>query len=216
METSELIISKVRDWVKQKLSTVESGHDWWHIHRVYQTAMHLAQSEGADTTIVALAALLHDLSDAKLTAEPEAVEDEIISFLQQNGIPQEQIGHVMHIIRNLSFRHSSSFTGTKSKEFQVVQDADRLDAIGAIGIARAFSYGGYRMRPFLNYPSRELAEKALMHKPQDGSTIGHFYEKLLLLKDMMNTDTARRLAEERHQFMLQWLDQFYKEWEGKA
>ncbi|MCE1202955.1 MAG: HD domain-containing protein [Bacteroidia bacterium] len=211
----ENLIEKTKSWVQARLTEAESGHDWWHIQRVYKTAMHLAKSENADETTVALAALLHDLTDTKLTDRAEAIEAEIVAFLQQIGASASLIEQVMYIVRNMSFRHSAHFTGNKTIEFQVVQDADRLDAIGAIGIARAFSYGGFKKRPFLNFETRAEAEAFFGNSNTDASTIGHFYEKLLLLKDMMNTKSARRLAEERHIFMLRWLDEFYREWEGE-
>lgn len=210
----ENLIETTKSWVRARLSEAESGHDWWHIHRVYKTAMQLAQSENADETTVALAALLHDLTDTKLTDQAEAIEAEIVAFLEQNGASVSLTEQVMYIIRHMSFRHSAHFTGSKSIEFQVVQDADRLDAIGAVGIARAFSYGGFKQRPFLNFETRAEAEAFFANGHTDASTLGHFYEKLLLLKDLMNTDSARRMAEERHLFMLQWLEQFYREWEG--
>lgn len=210
------LIETTKSWVRARLMETESGHDWWHIHRVYKTAMHLAQSENANETTVALAALLHDLTDTKLTDQAEAVEAEIVAFLQQHGVSVSLIEQVMYIIRHMSFRHSAYFTGIKSIEFQVVQDADRLDALGAVGIARAFSYGGFKKRPFLNFETRAEAEAFFRNGNPDASTIGHFYEKLLLLKDMMNTESARRLAEERHIFMLRWLIQFYREWEGET
>ncbi len=213
---TENIVELTKDWVRTRLSNAESGHDWWHIQRVYKTAMNLAKLEGADETTVALAALLHDLTDTKLTDQAETIEDEIVAFLQQHGASGPLIEHVLYIMRHMSFRHSDHFTGNKTIEFQVVQDADRLDAIGAVGIARAFSYGGFKKRPFLNFETRAKAEAFFSNGNPDTSTIGHFYEKLLLLKDMMNTKSARRLAEERHLFMLRWLDQFYKEWEGES
>jgi len=213
---SEGLIEATKKWVQDKLNQAESGHDWWHIQRVFATAKHLADKTGADATVTTLAALLHDLSDAKFVEKPEEIENEITAFLSHNGATASIIEQVMYIIRNMSFRHSAHFDGSKTIEFQAVQDADRLDAIGAIGIARAFSYGGYKKRPFLIHKSRQGAEAAFENNPSDGSTIGHFYEKLLLLKDMMNTEAAREMAGQRHLFMLQWLDQFYNEWEGKA
>lgn len=212
----ENLIETTKSWVRARLMEAESGHDWWHIHRVYNTAMHLAKSENADETVVALAALLHDLTDTKLTDQAEAIEAEIVAFLQLHGASVSLIEQVMYIIRHMSFRHSAHFAGNKTIEFQVVQDADRLDAIGAVGIARAFSYGGFKKRPFLNFETRAEAETFFTGYGSDASTIGHFYEKLLLLKDLMNTQAAMRMAEERHLFMLQWLEQFYKEWEGEA
>lgn len=213
---SEALIESTKKWVQEKLNQAESGHDWWHIQRVFNTSKQLADKTGADATITALAALLHDLSDAKFVEKPEEIEDEITVFLSNNGASATIIEQVMYIIRHMSFRHSANFKGSKTIEFQVVQDADRLDAIGAIGIARAFSYGGYKKRPFMTVETRKQAEIQMQAQIGDGSTIGHFYEKLLLLKGMMNTEAAREVAEQRHRFMLQWLDQFYAEWEGKA
>jgi uncharacterized protein len=211
---SEELIEATKNWVQNKLSLAESGHDWWHIQRVFKTAIKLAHKTGADLTIVALAALLHDISDTKFVDHPGVIEEEMSNFLVSHGASTEQTQQVMYIVRNMSFRHSSQFSGTKSIEFQVVQDADRLDAMGAIGIARAFSYGGYKKRPFMTVETRKQVETMVLAQAWDESTISHFYEKLLLLKGLMNTSEAAEMAVKRHQFMLQWLDQFYDEWEG--
>lgn len=211
------LIRKSELFVKEQLSLAESGHDWWHILRVKNLAIPLALQSGADELVVTLAALLHDTGDSKFNGGDEEAGPTIIhAFLSANCKNSEVVEHVMFIIRHMSFKHSFGFDKAKSIEFQVVQDADRLDAIGAIGISRAFSYGGYKGMPFYDpdvQPQQFSSGNA--YKNAKTPTINHFYEKLLLLKDQMNTAAAKKMAEERHQYMLDFLDQFLAEWKGE-
>jgi uncharacterized protein len=209
----ELIV-RTRKFVSETMLLTDPGHDLWHIDRVNRTALTLAEKEGADKNIVALAALLHDIADAKFHQGDEEKGPTIAkAFLLQYNVDEQIINQVIYIIRYLSFKSSLGFNPVKSIEFQVVQDADRLDAIGAIGIARAFSYGGFKGRPFYDpdvAPQKFSGPEA--YKNSQAPTINHFYEKLLLLKDLMNTSSAKEMAQERHDFMLQFLDQFFEEW----
>ena len=205
-------------FVKAKLAGAEAGHDWFHIERVYRNSRLIAKTEQVNDLVVALGALLHDIADAKFHDGDEEIGPEIADgFLRSLGLEEKVIIQVVDIIRNISFKNSLSgqSKATISDELKVVQDADRLDAIGAIGIARAFNYGGYKNRPFYD---PEIAPKLSMtkaeYKNSKSPTINHFYEKLLLLKDRMNTNAAREIAEERHAFMLEFLDNFFREWEG--
>ena len=211
------LIARTTDFVKEKLKNAEAGHDWWHILRVWNNAKLIAKSENADQTAVELGALLHDIADAKFHGGNEEIGPKIaVAYLKSQKADDMLIEKVEQIIRHISFK--SNIDGQKyfSNELAVVQDADRLDAIGAIGIARAFTYGGYKGREMYNpqiKPNLKLSKEE--YKNNNAPTINHFYEKLLLLKDKMNTATGKRLAEQRHQFMVQYLDQFYGEWEGK-
>lgn len=211
------IIQKTIAFVKDELKNAEGGHDWFHIERVYKNALLISESENVDKTVVALGALLHDIADSKFHNDDETVgPKKAKNFLSSEKISPEIIEHIIKIIENISFKGGNKNQEFHSKELDVVQDADRLDALGAIGIARTFNYGGFKNRklydpkikPNLNITSSE-------YKVSDAPTINHFYEKLLLLKDKMNTETGRRIAEERHQFMETFLQQFYSEWEGK-
>ncbi len=211
-------IQATRDFVQAHLSNAEAGHDFAHVERVYTTAMEMANEMQADRTIVALASLLHDVGDAKFHEGDETVGPRLISkFLQSQDLAPEVKDAVEFITGNMSFRKSSSFDGAKSIEFMIVQDADRLDSMGAIGVARAFSFGGYKGRPFYN-PSEPLilGAKSTAYQSGKAPTIQHFYEKLLLLKDLMNTPAGKQRAEKRHAFMVQFLNQFFDEWNGKA
>ena len=206
-------------FVKTKLEGAEAGHDWFHIERVYRNSLLIAKTEEVDGLVVALGALLHDIADSKFHDGDEEIGPEIASdFLKSLGLDKHIIEQVTDIIRNISFKNSLSgkTTVTHTEELKVVQDADRLDAIGAIGIARAFNYGGYKNRPFYDpeIPPNLSMTKA-EYKKSNSPTINHFYEKLLLLKDRMNTKTARKIAEERHKVMLDFLDNFFREWEGQ-
>ncbi len=209
-------IQKTETFVKQTLQNAESGHDWWHILRVWNNAKHIAQTENVDLLVVELAALLHDIADAKFNNGDEEIGPETAgNFLKSINAEADTIEHVQQIIRHMSFKSSFDNAGFSSEEMKVVQDADRLDAIGAIGIARAFTYGGFKNREMYNpeiEPDFNLTKEA--YKNSSAPTINHFYEKLLLLKDLMNTKTARQIAEQRHQFMLLYLEQFYAEWDG--
>ncbi len=212
----EKIISKTEEFVKKTLIDAEGGHDWWHIYRVWQLSKTIAREESVDLFIVELGALLHDISDAKFNGGDETIGPaKAFGFLKSLEVEESVIEHVIRIIENISFRKGLDGQEFSSPELNVIQDADRLDAIGAIGIGRAFSYGGFKNReiydpdikPNLNMNKDE-------YKNAKAPTINHFYEKLLLLKDLMNTDTGRRIAAKRHAFMLEYLDEFYREWEG--
>ena len=212
------IIDQTVAFVKQTLKNAEAGHDWWHIHRVWNNARFISQTEEADMQVVELAALLHDIADSKFHNGDEEIGPQIAGdFLRSIEVEEPVILHVQQIIRNISFKASFGKKDFHSLELDIVQDADRLDAIGAIGIARAFTYGGYKNREMYNpeIPPALNMSKA-EYKNSTAPTVNHFYEKLFLLKDKMNTDTGRRMAEDRHQFMLTYLEQFYKEWNGKS
>ncbi len=216
--SSEEIISETIAFVKETLKGAEGGHDWFHIQRVYTNAKKIAASEPVDELVVALGALLHDIADAKFYDGDETVGPKIATdFLNRLGVHEGIIEQVVNIITNISFKNSLSPDGPKvrSKELQVVQDADRLDAIGAIGIARAFNFGGFKNRELYNpniAPKLNMSKEE--YKKSSAPTINHFYEKLLLLKDKMNTSTGRILAKQRHQYMLDYLAQFENEWNG--
>lgn len=211
------LIDRTVDYVRQKMSGDSSGHDWWHIDRVWRTARILAEAEGANVEIVELAALLHDIADWKFAggdedAGPRAARD----WLSSQQADASTIEHVCEIIATLSFKGAGVKTPMRTLEGQCVQDADRLDAIGAVGIARCFAFGGAKGR-LMHDPeiSPEMHQSFAAYKKNAGPSVNHFYEKLLLLKDRINTATARRLAEERHRFMEQFLAQFFKEWDCK-
>ena len=205
-------------FVKEKLKDAEGGHDWFHTERVYKNAIHIASEEEVDPLIVALGALLHDIADSKFNNGDETIGPAIArDFLSKIELDQKRIDHIIKIIENISFKGGRQKRNFSSKELDVVQDADRLDAIGAIGIARCFNYGGFKNRSLYD-PAipPNLAMTKEEYKNSTAPTINHFYEKLLLLKERMNTTTAKRIAAERHKFMEQFLEQFYKEWEGRS
>jgi len=211
------LIAETVKFVKHTLEGAESGHDWWHIQRVWNNALQIIKTETAEQLIVELAALLHDIADSKFHNGDEEIGPKIAGdFLSSQQLPQDLILNVQQIIRNMSFKASLGNKEFHSRELDIVQDADRLDAIGAIGIARAFTYGGFKNRELYNpgiLPSLNMSKEE--YKNSTAPTINHFYEKLLLLKDKMNTETGKRIAAERHVFMEQYLAQFYKEWNGK-
>lgn len=207
-------IEKTINFVKQKLEGAEAGHDWFHIERVWKLSKKIAKNEKANTEIVELAALLHDIADPKFHDGDETLAIKIsLEFLKSIDVEEIIINQVLYIIEYISFKNRGQAPEISSIELQIVQDADRLDAIGAIGIARTFNFGGFKnnlmyhpdIQPQLNMSKEE-------YKKSNGTTINHFYEKLLLLKDLMNTETAKKIASERHDFMLKFLDEFYKEW----
>lgn len=204
-------------FVKSKLELAEGGHDWFHIERVYKNALLIAQEEECDVTVVKLAALLHDIADSKFHDGDETIGPKTArAFLEAEKVDERTITHVIHIIENISFKGGNFERTFASKELEIVQDADRLDAIGAIGIARCFNYGGFKNRPLYNpaiMPNLNMSKEE--YKNSDSPTINHFYEKLLLLKDKMNTPTGKKIAEARHRFMENFLSQFYAEWEGE-
>lgn len=217
--TDAALVEKTIAYIKEQLKGAEGGHDWFHTRRVFKNTLLIAKDEQVDILVVSLGALLHDVADAKFHGGDEKIGPrKAREFLQSLHVPKKTITHVVRIVKHSSFKGSLSKSGKRfdSRELQVVQDADRLDAMGAIGIARAFSYGGFKNRPLYDpeIPPRLKISKA-EYKKSNGPTINHFYEKLLLLKDRMQTETGKRLAEERHQFMLDFLEQFYKEWNGR-
>ncbi|WP_299604459.1 HD domain-containing protein [uncultured Aquimarina sp.] len=212
------IIQKTVDFVKHTLRNAEGGHDWFHIERVFKTSTTIAKSENVDVLVVSLGALLHDIADSKFHNGDETVGPRVAKdFLESVSVNNSIIDHVINIIENISFKGGNVIQKFKSPELDVVQDADRLDAIGAIGVARCFNYGGFKNRALYNpdiKPNLQMSKEE--YKKSEAPTINHFYEKLLLLKDRMNTETGKKIAEKRHLFMEQFLDQFYLEWEGKS
>ena len=208
------IIQETISYVKQELADAEGGHDWFHIERVWKLSQHIAAKEQVNSFVVELAALLHDIADSKFHNGDESIgPKKATQFLKTKSIPSETIEHIQNIIVHISFKGGNQAQTFKSKELSVVQDADRLDALGAIGIARTFNYGGYKNRKLYDPsipPKLDMTKEE--YKKSTAPTINHFYEKLLLLKDRMNTDTGRALAEERHQLMENYLEAFYKEW----
>lgn len=215
--TSPSSIEQTITYVKQELAHAEGGHDWWHIYRVWKTSLEIAKTETADSEVVQLAALLHDIADSKFHAGDETMGPaKAGQFLKSIGVDPLIIKHVINIIENISFKGGNFEQDFSSIELDIVQDADRLDAIGAIGIARAFNYGGYKGRQLYNPEIvPEMTMSKVQYKNSSGPTINHFYEKLLLLKDRMNTVTGKKMAASRHEFMLKYLEQFYREFEGK-
>ena len=212
------LIDQTIAFVKTELANAEGGHDWFHIERVYKNALHIAKKENVDILVVSLAALLHDIADPKFHDGDETVGPKIArEFLFNQNVDSKIIEHVVAIIENMSFKNTFE-TGKKltSPELEVVQDADRLDAIGAIGIARCFNYGGFKNRALYNpeiEPNLNMSKED--YKNSDAPTINHFYEKLLLLKDKMNTKTGKLIANERHAYMENFLKQFYADWNGE-
>ena len=210
------LINKTISFVKAKLENAEGGHDWFHIERVFKNAVLIAKNEDCDVTVVKLSALLHDIADSKFHEGDESVGPKIArDFLESENVDEEIITHVVHIIKNISYKGGNFEKKFSSLELDVVQDADRLDAIGAIGIARAFNYGGFKNRALYDpkiAPNSRMSKEE--YKKNDAPTLNHFYEKLLLLKDKMNTDTGKKIAKERHRYMEGFLAQFYAEWEG--
>lgn len=212
------IIARTAEFVQEKLKNAEAGHDWWHIQRVWNNTKLILETEDADALVCELTALLHDIADSKFYDGDEQIGPRIAGeFLQRIGLDKDRIEHVQRIIFNMSYKASLGQVDFHSKELEIVQDADRLDAIGAIGIARAFHYGGFKNREIYNPaipPQQQLSKEA--YKNTTAPTINHFYEKLLLLRAQMNTDTAKKIAETRHHFMESFLQQFYNEWDGKS
>jgi len=215
--TEHKLIQTTIAFVKKTLEKAEGGHDWFHIERVYHTATHIAQSEKVNVQIVALGALLHDIADAKFHDGDETVGPQVATtFLIKHNVDSAVIEHVIQIIKHISFKGGNAAQDFKSPELNVVQDADRLDALGAIGIARTFNYGGFKNRKLYDPDiPPNLSMTPSEYRASTAPTINHFYEKLLLLKDRMNTKTGKKMAEQRHHFMKNYLKQFYAEWEGK-
>ncbi len=208
------IINKTKQFVKVELSNEGSGHDWYHIERVYNMSKYIAQKENADLFIVEMAALLHDIDDWKFSDKQDTTKTE--QFLKSVNVDKVEFKKILSIIKRISFKGGVVDSTQDSIEGMVVQDADRLDAIGAIGIARAFTYGGFKNRVIYNPDINPIEFKTLKDvKHKNNHTINHFYEKLLKLKDLMNTNTAKEIAVKRHKFMEKFLEEFYLEWDFK-
>lgn len=211
------IIKDTKIFVKNILIKEGTGHDWWHIERVKNNAKSICKNEKVDNFIVEMAILLHDVGDRKVIKKSEDDYTIAENYLISKKIDSGVVERIMFIIKNMSFSHSlGKNKATTSKEFCVVQDADRLDALGAIGIARAFAFGGSRGRPLYD-PEKKAQKYSSREKYIKGSdsSFNHFYEKILLLKDLMNTKTAKKIAKERHEFIKNYMKQFILEWEGK-
>ena len=208
------VIQNTVDFVKEKLQGAEAGHDWFHIERVWKLSKNIAAHENCNLDVVELAALLHDIADPKFHGGDETLALTISQdFLESQKVSPEIIGQVLFIIKNVSFKNRNEAPEILSLDLKIVQDADRLDAIGAIGIARTFNFGGFKNNLMYDPklpPQLEMSKEE--YKKNQGTTINHFYEKLLLLQDLMHTETAKKIASERHDFMLKFLAEFYKEW----
>ncbi|PCI35700.1 MAG: phosphohydrolase [Flavobacteriaceae bacterium] len=215
--THQNILLKTQEFVQKTLKDTEGGHDWFHILRVWNNAKLIAKSEPVNLFIVELGALLHDIADAKFHNGDETVGPKVArEFLESLEVNEEDIAHVEQIITNISYKGGNFNQTFSSPELAVIQDADRLDAIGAIGIARCFNYGGFKNRAMYNpdiTPKLDMTKEE--YKKSTAPTINHFYEKLLLLKDRMNTETGKKIAQERHHYMEGFLNQFYAEWNGE-
>ena len=216
IQTKMSVLENTQNFVKKRLENVESGHDWFHIERVYKNALLIAKEEICNIEVVQFAALLHDIADSKFHKGDETIGPKIArDFLTKENVNEEIISHVVAIIENISFKGGNFEQNFHSKELEIVQDADRLDAIGAIGIARTFNYGGFKNRDIYDpqiLPNLSMSKEE--YKNSTAPTINHFYEKLLLLKDKMNTETGKKIAQKRHDFMESYLEQFYNEWNG--
>jgi uncharacterized protein len=210
------IIQRTADYVKREFQNDSSGHDWWHIHRVWSSALAICAGEKADAFVVQLAALLHDLDDWKFNEGTDEIPHRARAWLESCSLDPHIIEQVCEIILHISFKGAGAENEMGSLEGKIVQDADRLDALGAIGIARAFAYGGYRNRPMYDPDTPPQIHASFEeYRNSRSATINHFYEKLLLLKGRMNTPAAKRIAGQRHEVMLRYLDQFMNEWEGR-
>lgn len=217
MNANSPIIDKTRQYVEDLFTGEGSGHDWWHVYRVWTLAKKIADAEGADRTIVELAALLHDVADWKLDLPCNDNGLEKVRLLLEKDVDPSTLREIFDIIANLSFKGSGVPTPMQTLSGKIVQDADRLDAIGAVGIARTFAYGGNKGRLIYHPEQTPVIHNSFEeYKRNDGHTINHFYEKLLLLKDRMNTKTAKQIAQQRHIVMEQYLNQFFREWNGES
>ena len=207
------IVNLTISFVKEKLKTAEAGHDWFHIERVYKTALKINEKEGGDLLVISLSALLHDIADSKFNNGDEELGPRMATaFLESIAVDTDVVYHVQQIIKNMSFKASFGHIDFSSKELNVVQDADRLDAMGAIGIARAFTYGGFKNRVMYDpeiLPAYNQTKEE--YKSSTAPTINHFYEKLLLLKDLMKTESGLKIAQKRHDFMIEYLEHFFDE-----
>ena len=215
--TQETVIEQTILFVKEVLADAEGGHDWWHIFRVWQLSKHIASQENASQLIVELGALLHDIADSKFhDGNEDLAPRKARAFLSSLGVDELIIAHVVDIITHISFKGGNEVQQFRSLELDIVQDADRLDAMGAIGIARTFNYGGFKNRGLYHpdiKPNLHMTREE--YKKSTSPTLNHFYEKLLLLKDWMNTATGKLMAQQRHRFMEVYLEEFYKEWNGE-
>jgi uncharacterized protein len=211
------LLDNTISFVKKQLENAEGGHDWFHMERVYKNALLIAEGEDCDLTVVQLGALLHDIADSKFHNGDETIGPKTARiFLESQNVAEETIQHVVSIIENISFKGGNFEKKFSSIELDIVQDADRLDALGAIGIARTFNYGGFMNRPLYDpeiKPNLNMTKEE--YKKNNAPTLTHFYEKLLLLKDKMNTETGKKIALERHKYMEDFLAQFYAEWNGE-
>jgi uncharacterized protein len=214
--TPEQIIQQTAVYVRQEFEHDSSGHDWWHIYRVWKNALALCQHENADIFTVELAALLHDLDDWKLNPSTDGTPVRAAAWLRQMEVDPAVSAHVCEIIAHLSYKGAGVENKISSLEGMLVQDADRLDAIGAVGIGRAFAYGGHAGRPLYDPDEPpQMHQSFEQYKNSRSATINHFYEKLFLLKERMNTPTAKRIAEARHAYMEEFVARFLREWDGK-
>jgi uncharacterized protein len=208
------LIENTIEFVKEKLEGAEAGHDWFHIERVWKLSKKIAETEECNQEVVELAALLHDIADPKFHNGDETIALKVSrEFLENQNASENVIEQVLFIIKNISFKNRGEVPKNLPIELKIVQDADRIDAIGAIGIGRTFNFGGFKNNPMYDpniEPKLNMSKEE--YKKSNGTTINHFYEKLLLLKDLMNTEKGKEIAGERHDFMLRFLDQFYKEW----
>ncbi|MGL1934020.1 MAG: HD domain-containing protein [Fibrobacterales bacterium] len=212
------ILTQAETFVKTTLHDAEGGHDWWHSYRVWKLSRTIAEGEDVDALVVELAALLHDIGDSKFNGGDETIGPKIATqFLESIDVDTNVIEHVVHIINNISYKGGHLVQTFHSKELDVVQDADRLDALGAIGISRAFSYGGHKGREIYNpdIPPQIYATKE-EYKKSTSPSFNHFTEKLLLLKNSMNTQTGKAMAQERHRFLESYMEQFLAEWDGRC
>lgn len=211
------LIDNTIAFVKEQLRGAEGGHDWFHTERVYTNALLITQTESCNLIVVQLGALLHDIADSKFHDGNESLGPKVArEFLESQQVSEDVISHVISIIDNISYKGGNFGSPFASRELQIVQDADRLDALGAIGIARTFNYGGFKNRPIYDpaiLPNLHMSKED--YKKSEAPTLNHFYEKLLLLKDRMHTKTGKSIAQQRHLFMENFLLQFYAEWEGK-
>lgn len=211
------IREEVKKYLKKTFKGEATGHDWWHSWRVWKMAKEIAKKEGGDLFVIELAAFLHDIADWKFyNGDTKASSEKSRVLLEKLGVANKTIKNISHIIDNVSFRGAGVKNNIKTKEGMIVQDADRLDVIGAIGIARVFAYGGFKGREIYNPSIKPKLHKSFKkYKNNKSPSINHFYEKLLLLKDRLNTKTAKKIAQKRHKFLREYLKQFFKEWKGK-
>ena len=209
------VIEEVKKYVKKDLEGETTGHDWWHSWRVWKLSKKIAKKEGGDLFIIELAALLHDIADWKFYGgNAKTGVNKVKKLLRKLAVDEEIINHICHIIENISFKGAGVKNKIETKEGMIVQDADRLDVLGAIGIARTFAYGGFKKREIYNPDIKPKLHKSFKeYKNSKNTSINHFYEKVLLLKDRLNTKTAKKIARQRHKFLEDYLEEFFKEWE---